>query len=123
MNTLKKRSKPDPDGRLNSLLLVAESQAKRARLALHQCEIAAINDYAFLTLASAIYTAKVVTGLTWSGLTEKLHSPCSEEMLRKIASRAKSPSKKTFNTIRSSLVSLSNVAGFDLPKIEEMRDI
>ncbi|MGB9694088.1 MAG: hypothetical protein ACPLYF_04525 [Fervidobacterium sp.] len=122
MTDSKKFRNMDSVERLEALLTVAQSQAKRSRLAMERLEREAINDYAMLSLARAIYVAKDSLGLSWGNFTANLNNPCSEEMLRKIASRAKNPSPKTFSSIKNALITLSNKRGFDLPTIEDIRE-
>ncbi len=107
--------------RLQALLTVAQTQAQRSRIAITRLEIEAINDYACLSLASAILRAKDSTGFTWGNLIYNLNQPCSEQMLRKIAYRSKIPSYKLFCQIHDALLTLANKRGFELPKIETMR--
>jgi len=107
--------------RLQALMTVAQNQAQRSRIAITRLEVEAVNDYACLSLAAAVLRSKDCTGFTWGKLIEHLKQPCSEQMLKKISYRSKVPSYKLFCQLHDALLTLANKEGFELPKIESMR--
>lgn len=119
----KKFSGMDEFERQAALLEIAQSQSKRARLALARLEADAINDMAILSLRTALLAAKDISGLTWSNLTDKLHNPCSSEMLQKIAFRAKNPSPKTFQKIKQALQNWDSISKMGLPEIGNLKEV
>ena len=101
--------------KLQALLTVAQSCAKRSQEALRSVAVDNANDYAFTYLASCLIRIKSTRYLTWGNLRTELCAPCSVEMLKSIATRRKNPSKELYNRLTLAITGYTQRYRLEVP--------
>jgi hypothetical protein len=103
------------------MLTIAQSQASRARIALEAIERDGHNDMQYFHLASAIFDFKNQAKYSWGQMIQRLSLPCGEEMLRKIACRAKKPSPSLYKAIKQALEGKAPLLGIEITNLGDLK--
>lgn len=109
--------------KLRALLEIAESRARRERLALEISAKRAHNEFCYFQLSSSILALKNEFNRSWDTFHTELKPTCSVDMLKSIALRRKQPSLNLYNNLCSSLTNLAIRHGYSQPSLPTPEDL